>query len=61
MFFLVIALTQFIPFLKVGLIVTYTAPLAFVITVTMFKEAMDDYMRMQRDKDSNNTKYMVLA
>lgn len=45
MFFLVIAMTQFIPFLKVGLIVTYTAPLAFVIFVTMIKEAADDYMR----------------
>lgn len=57
MFFLVIALTQFIPYLKVGLIVTYTAPLAFVISITMIKEAMDDHMRKQRDKDLNNTKY----
>jgi phospholipid-translocating ATPase len=45
MFFLLVALTQLIPFLKVGLIVTYTAPLAFVISITMMKEASDDYSR----------------
>ena len=45
MFFLLIAMTQLIPFLKVGLIITYTAPLAFVITVTMMKEASDDFNR----------------
>ena len=43
MFFLLIALSQFIPFLKVGLMVTYIAPLAFVLIVTMLKESWDDY------------------
>ena len=42
MFFLVIALSQFVPFLKVGLLVTYVAPLIFVLVVTMIKEAFDD-------------------
>lgn len=45
MFFLLIALSQFIPFLKVGLLITYVAPLAFVLTVTMLKEAWDDWKR----------------
>lgn len=57
MFFLLIALSQFIPFLKVGLLVTYVAPLAFVLTVTMLKEAWDDWKRAQRDKELNLTKY----
>lgn len=42
MFFLLIALTQFIPFLKVGLLVTYVAPLGIVLLITCFKEAYDD-------------------
>ena len=45
MFFLLIALSQFVPFLKVGLMVTYVAPLVFVLTVTMLKEAWDDFKR----------------
>ena len=53
MFFLVIAVSQFVPFLKVGLMVTYIAPLAFVLIVTMLKEGWDDYQRMLRDKELN--------
>jgi phospholipid-translocating ATPase len=43
MFFLLTALSQFVPSLKVGLLVTYVAPLVFVLTVTMLKEAYDDF------------------
>ena len=45
------------PFLKVGLLLTYVAPLAFVLTVTMLKEAYDDFQRAQRDKELNLTKF----
>ena len=57
MFFLIIALSQFIPFLKVGLLITYIAPLVFVLFVTMLKEAYDDILRMLRDRELNLTKY----
>ena len=57
MFFLLIALTQFIPFLKVGLLVTYVAPICVFFTITMFKEAYDDLSRRSRDKDLNNYIY----
>lgn len=60
-FFLAIALSQFIPFLKVGFLFTYVAPLVFVLTVTMFKEGYDDYMRFRRDKDINYTEYGLLT
>ena len=60
MFFLVIALSQFIPFLKVGLLVTYIAPLIFVLAVTMLKEAYDDILRLMRDRELNSTKYGVV-
>ena len=59
-FFLCIALSQFIPFLKVGFLFTYVAPLAFVLFVTMAKEAVDDIARWSRDKDLNNAKYEVI-
>ena len=60
MFFLVIAISQFVPFLKVGFLFTYIAPLAFVLFVTMIKEGWDDFSRFRRDKELNNTEYAYL-
>ena len=60
MFFLLIALSQFIPFLRVGLLVTYIAPLCFVLFITMCKEAVDDISRWRRDKDMNLKSFEVL-
>jgi len=80
LYFLLVALSQFIPALKIGLysypyfslsrdlftmgitgfIVTYIAPLAFVLFVTMGKEAYDDYKRYLRDKEANSAKYLIL-
>nr|XP_031859862.1 uncharacterized protein CI109_004710 [Kwoniella shandongensis]KAA5526934.1 hypothetical protein CI109_004710 [Kwoniella shandongensis] len=59
-YFLVVALSQFVPALKIGYIVTYVAPLAFVLAVTMGKEAYDDYSRYLRDREANSTRYLVL-
>jgi len=36
---------------------TYVSPLAFVLTVTLMKEAWDDFQRFQRDKEINNKRY----
>jgi phospholipid-translocating ATPase len=44
----------------IGYIATYIAPLAFVLMVTMGKEALDDYQRYLRDKESNSTRYLIL-
>ncbi|KIL64320.1 hypothetical protein M378DRAFT_192664 [Amanita muscaria Koide BX008] len=60
LYFLLVALSQFIPALKIGYIVTYIAPLAFVLTVTMGKEAYDDYKRNLRDREANSQRYLVL-
>jgi phospholipid-translocating ATPase len=57
LFFLLICLSQLIPALKVGFLFTYIAPLAFVLTVTLMKEAWDDIQRWQRDKELNNKSY----
>ena len=42
-----------------GFIVTYIAPLAFVLCVTMGKEAYDDYQRHLRDREANGTRYLT--
>jgi len=59
MFFLLTALSQLIPILKIGnfiltnnlgFLITYLGPLIFVLIITMLKEAFDDLKRFQRDK-----------
>nr|GAT57602.1 predicted protein [Mycena chlorophos] len=59
LYFLLVALSQFIPALRIGFIVTSIAPLVFVLSVTMGKEAYDDYQRNLRDKEANSQKYLV--
>lgn len=39
---------------------TYIAPLALVLTVTIGKEAYDDWKRHQRDKEANSQRYLIL-
>ncbi|KAA1475730.1 phospholipid-translocating P-type ATPase [Dentipellis sp. KUC8613] len=60
LYFLLVALSQFIPALKIGFLATYIAPLAFVLLVTMGKEAYDDYKRNLRDREANSQQYHVL-
>jgi phospholipid-translocating ATPase len=57
---LLIAASQFVPVLKVGYMFTYIAPLVFVLTITMCKEAWDDFQRYRKDKELNNTTYEYL-
>lgn len=52
--------TQLLAVNTLGYIVTYVAPLAFVLAVTMGKEAYDDYCRYQRDQEANSTRYLTL-
>ncbi|KOS15832.1 aminophospholipid-transporting p-type atpase [Malassezia pachydermatis] len=61
LYFLLVALSQFIPALKIGFLVTYIAPLSFVLCVTIGKEAFDDLERHRRDVESNSMPYAVLG
>jgi len=61
LYFLLVALSQFVPALKIGFIATYVAPLAFVLCVTIGKEAFDDYTRFKRDVESNSAPYKLLV
>jgi phospholipid-translocating ATPase len=40
---------------------TYVAPLAFVLVITMFKEAYDDCKRRNQDKNLNNKEYDIIV
>ncbi|KAI1214505.1 phospholipid-translocating P-type ATPase [Annulohypoxylon truncatum] len=60
MYFLLVALSQAIPALRIGYLSTYIAPLAFVLFITMGKEAYDDIERRRRDNEANSEEYVVL-
>jgi len=49
-FQLAINLSQLVPILKVGFLFTYLSPLILVMTLTLAKEAYDDFKRYKRDK-----------
>ena len=55
-----VALSQIVPQLRIGYLSSYIVPLAFVLTVTMMKEAGDDIQRRRRDKEQNHELYEVL-
>ncbi|PNY27742.1 Phospholipid-transporting ATPase [Tolypocladium capitatum] len=61
MYFLLVALSQVIPALRIGYLSTYIAPLAFVLCITMGKEAYDDIARRRRDTEANSEEYKVLV
>lgn len=60
MYFLLVALSQIIKPLRLGYLSTYIAPLAFVISITLAKEALDDIARRRRDAEANSEGYTVL-
>jgi phospholipid-translocating ATPase len=55
------ALSQFIPDVKIGYLYTYWGPLGFVLAVTICREAIDDFRRHQRDHEVNSQKYRRLV
>ncbi|KAL9608183.1 MAG: hypothetical protein Q9167_006973 [Letrouitia subvulpina] len=60
MYFLLVALSQLIPPLRIGYVSTYVVPLVFVLAVTLGKEAVDDLARRRRDAEANREEYTVL-
>lgn len=61
MYFLLVALSQIIPILRIGYMSTYTVPLATVLAITLGKEAIDDIARRRRDAEANAEGYTVLS
>ncbi|GAM83616.1 hypothetical protein ANO11243_016040 [Dothideomycetidae sp. 11243] len=60
LYFLLVALSQIIKPLRIGLLSTYVAPLVFVLAITLGKEALDDIARRRRDNEANSELYTVL-
>lgn len=59
-YFLLVALSQFIPILRVGFLFTYIGPLVFVLCISSIREAADDFARYRRDLEANSSPYTVL-
>ena len=60
LYFLLVALSQLIPPLRIGYVSTYVVPLIFVLSITLGKEALDDIARRRRDAEANKEEYTVL-
>ncbi|KAK2877800.1 hypothetical protein FQN49_001173, partial [Arthroderma sp. PD_2] len=60
-YFLVVALSQTIPILRIGYISSYIAPLSFVVLISLSKEALDDISRRRRDAEANSEEYNVMS
>ncbi|XP_044744266.1 probable phospholipid-transporting ATPase IIB isoform X1 [Coccinella septempunctata] len=56
LYFLLMALSQFVPDIRIGYLYTYWGPLCFVLLVTICREAVDDLRRHKRDQEVNNQK-----
>ena len=60
MYFLLVSLSQVIKPLRIGVLWTYIAPLAVVMSITLGKEAFDDIARRRRDGEANREPYTTL-
>ena len=61
LYFLMVALSQLVPQLQVGYLISYFGPLIFVLTVTFVKEGIDDFKRYNRDLEANSLKYSIVT
>ncbi|KAJ8100790.1 hypothetical protein POJ06DRAFT_197265 [Lipomyces tetrasporus] len=61
LYFLIVALSQIVPSLRIGYLSSYVLPLVFVLFVTMSKEALDDIARRRRDAEANKEGYEVVG
>ncbi|BFZ55136.1 Putative aminophospholipid-translocase [Savitreella phatthalungensis] len=61
LYFLLVALSQLVPALRIGLLATYVVPLAFVLAVTMAQEALDELVRRRRDNEANAEMFDVVS
>jgi phospholipid-translocating ATPase len=60
-YFLLVALSQVIPVLRIGYMSSYIAPLAFVVSISLGKEALDDIGRRRRDAEANAEEFCIVA
>ena len=54
------AISQFIPEIKVGFLFAYVSPLCVVVVVSLLKELADDINRRIQDFKTNSTKVTII-
>lgn len=59
LYFLLIALSQFFPPFKVGLLVTYIGPVILLTGLSFIKELWDEIKRSRKDKVLNTEEYKL--
>lgn len=60
LFYLLLAISQSIPSLRVGFMITYLAPLALTVSLSLLKEAADELRRFLRDFAINREPFTKL-
>lgn len=60
LFYLLLSLSQSIPALRVGFMITYLAPLMLTVTLSLLKEAADEFKRFLRDFAINREPFTKL-
>ena len=55
-----ISLSQIIPALRVGFLISFVLPLVIVLSITLIKEWFDDYARYKKDREINRSLYQQL-
>ena len=60
LYFLLLAVSQFVPALQVGFKISYIAPLFFIISFALVAEIKDEFERIRKDKAANTTEVLVL-
>ena len=60
-YFLLVALSQIIKYLRIGYMSTYIVPLICVLSISIGKEAWDDIARRRRDAEANAEPFTVMS
>lgn len=61
LYFLLLALSQIIPILQVGLFITYIGPIVIVLGLSMIKELWDHFKTIKKDNQVNNELFLKLG
>lgn len=61
LYFLLLAITQLFPILRVGFLITYFGPIAIILGLSLIKELWDHYKTIQKDSECNNEKFTRLT
>lgn len=61
LYFLLLALSQLIPILQVGLMITYFGPIVIVLGLSMVKELWDHFKTIKKDNQVNSELFVRIA